>query len=77
MNWSMTFDVLGEGGRTFTVNMPRDKARSKYEYLSRYGVQAVIERCQRTREYARWYNNGWPIRNRYISAPDGTQITQF
>jgi hypothetical protein len=77
MNWSMTFNVLGQGGRTITVNMPRDKARSMFEYLSRYGVQAVIERCKRSREYRKWYDNEWPIRVRYITSPKGEIITQF
>lgn len=33
------------------IPMPRDAARSQYEYISDYGLQAVLERIKRTPRY--------------------------
>ena len=57
------------------IQMPRDKARNKYEYISAYGLQAVIERVMRTRAYRK--AQAADIHVRAIVCPDGTEVTQF
>ena len=64
--------ILSDGSR---INMPRDKARNKYEYISAYGLQAVIERVMRTRAYRKAQEAD--IRIWAIVCPDGTEVTQF
>ena len=59
-----------------TVNVPNDKARTEYEYISQYGLQAVIERAKRTRAYkAAAEQDG--ARIRAIVCPNGDEVTQF
>ena len=59
-----------------TVNVPTDKARTKYEYISEYGLQAVIERAKRTRAYkAAAEKHDAHIRT--IVCPNGDEVTQF
>lgn len=65
----------GIGYKDIIVNMPRDKARNEYEYISKCGLQAVIERCMRTRAYRKYHPFGYTIHT--IIRPDGEEIDQF
>lgn len=64
--------ILYDGSR---IQMPLDKARNKYEYLSTYGLQAVLERVMRTRAYRKAQEAD--IRIRAIVCPNGSEVTQF
>lgn len=64
--------IMTDGSR---IQMPRDKAKSKYEYISTYDLQAVIERVMRTRAYRK--AQAADIHIRVIVCPDGTEVTQF
>ena len=64
--------ILSDGSR---INMPRDKARNKYENIAEYGLQAVLERVMRTRAYSK--AQAADIHIRAIVCPDGTEVTQF
>lgn len=57
-------------------NMPRDKARSKYEYIRDYGIGAVLERAKRAQVYtlARAESD---VHIRAVICPNGARITQF
>jgi len=58
-----------------TVNVPSDKARSKYESIRVYGISAVLERAHRARAYKSAAASGYTIRA--VVYPDGTEVTQF
>lgn len=58
------------------INVPADKARTKYEYISQYGLQAVLERAHRACAYIN-ANKSADVRIRAIICPDGDYITQF
>lgn len=64
--------ILSDGSR---IQMPRDKAHNKYENISEYGLQAVLERVMRTRASRKAQEVD--IRIRAIVCPDGTEVTQF
>lgn len=55
----------------FVANVPAT-VKTKYESISTYGVQAVLERAKRTNAYKR---EGGQIRA--IITPAGERITQF
>ena len=55
------------------LNVPKDKARSRYECISDYGMQAVLERARRTRVM----RADPELRVRTIICPSGDEITQF
>lgn len=58
------------------VNVPNDKARTKYEYISDYGLQAVLERARRTRAYKRAAEQS-DAHIHAIVCPNGDEVTQF
>lgn len=58
------------------INVPNDKARTPYEYISTYGLNAVIERVKRTSAYKRAVEKS-DAHIRSIICPDGEEITQF
>lgn len=64
--------ILSDGSR---IQMQRDKAKSKYEYISTYGLQAVLERVMRTQAYRKAQEAD--IHILAIVCPDGTEVTQF
>lgn len=64
--------IMSDGNH---IQMPRDKARNKYENISEYGLQAVLERVMRTRAYSKAQEAD--IQIRAIVCPDGTEVTQF
>ena len=59
-----------------TVNVPNDKARTKYEYISDYGMLAVLQRAKRTRAYKRAVEQH-DATIRTIVCPNGAELTQF
>lgn len=59
-----------------TINVPNDSARTKYEYISVYGLQAVLERASRTRAYRR-AKSEQDATFAVIVCPNGEEITQF
>lgn len=60
-----------------TINVPSDKARTAYEEISQYGLQAVIERAKRTRAYKAAEKENEEIRVQIIICPNGEEVTQF
>ena len=70
-NYSVVFNNNDET----IVCMPRDKARSQYEYISDYGLQAVIARIKRTKIGNKLISDGFRIRT--IITPKGEEITNF
>lgn len=59
-----------------TVRVPTDKARSRYEYISDYGLQAVLERAKRTRAYKTAVEAD-DATIKVIVLPTGEEVTQF
>lgn len=68
------YQVILSNGKT--VNVPNDKAQSKYEYISDYGLQAVLIRAKRTRAYKAAVERD-DATIRVIVTPKGEEITQF
>lgn len=66
--------IIGDGSTSKTVNVPSDRARNKYEYISAYGLEAVLERARRSRAYKQY---GEDARVEAIILPNGDEITQF
>ena len=58
------------------VKVPRDKARSEYEYISMYGLQAVLQRARRSRGYRSAIAQS-DVTIRAIICPGGEYVTQF
>lgn len=59
------------------INVPSDKARTQYEYISQYGLQAVLERVTRSRAFQQEKNEDPDVRVRAIICPNGEEVTQF
>lgn len=59
------------------INVPSDKARTQYEYISDYGLQAVLERVSRSRAFQQEKNQDPDVRVRAIICPSGEEVTQF
>lgn len=59
-----------------TLNVPSDKARSRYESIATYGLQAVLERARRSRAYLRAVAQS-DATIRVIVCPNGDHVTQF
>ena len=57
------------------INVPSDKARSRYEYISDYGLQAVLTRARRTRAVQAAAANDISIRA--VITPAGERVTQL
>lgn len=70
---SKNWQVVMQSG--LTLEMPRDAARSEYERLSVYGLQAVLERVRRTKGYKIAIDDGDSIA--MVVTPKGDEITQF
>ena len=68
------YKIILQSGKQ--INMPRDKARSKYEYLSLYGLQAVVERVSRSNQYKK-ANDEIDDHIRAIVLPNGKKVTAF
>lgn len=60
-----------------TIKIPNDGSRHSYEVISRYGVQAVLQRARRTSAYIKAKTLDDSIQIREIITPDGEVITQF
>lgn len=58
------------------INVPNDKARTKYEYISDFGLQAVLERAYRSRAYKKAVEQ-FEASVRTIVCPIGDEVTQF
>ena len=58
------------------INVPDDKARSPYEYISLYGLQAVLQCAKRARAYISAQREA-DVWIRAIICPDGDRVTQF
>ena len=59
-----------------TVRVPSDKARSNYEDIGEYGLQAVIQRAKRSRAYKTAVKQH-DAHIRTIVCPNGDEVTQF
>lgn len=59
------------------IDVPNDKARNQYEYISVYGLQAVLERVQRARAYKAAQREDGDVTVRIIVCPNGDEVTQF
>ena len=59
-----------------TINVPSDKARTQYENISIYGLQAVLERARRTRAYKKAVKEA-DARINAIVCTNGEIVTQF
>ena len=69
------YQVILTNGKT--INVPSDKARTAYEEISQYGLEAVIERAKRTRAYKAAEKENGEVRVHTIICPDGEEVTQF
>jgi len=58
------------------INVPRDPARTRYESIKEYGLQAVLERARRTRAYKKLATEK-DSTIRAIICPNGERVTQF
>ena len=68
--WSVT---LKDGTE---INVP-GKAKTRYELISQYGHQAIIERVTRTRAYKKAIEEDDSNTIRSITTPKGETITQL
>ena len=59
------------------ANVPSDRARTAYESVRDYGLQAVLERARRTRAYQAAKKADESATIRVIICPDGEEVTQF
>lgn len=59
-----------------TINVPTDKARDAYEFISQYGLQAVLRRAKRTRAFQSAVRES-DAHIRAIICPNGDRVTQF
>lgn len=70
--------ILKDGQR---INVPSGKPQNEYEFISKYGVGAIIERVSRTSAAKKLVADGIVESSKYvvhtIIAPDGEEITQF
>lgn len=71
---SKRYQVILSNGETISV--PNDSARSQYEYISDYGLQAVLQRAKRTRAYKQAVERD-DATIRTIVLPSGEEVTQF
>lgn len=71
-NYKFTLSADGE-----ELNVPMGKARNRYEYVSQYGLDAILERIYRSRAYNRAKTQDYSIKVHAIILPSGDAVTQF